>query len=84
MLTGRPVERKDPVDSETLQAFEIFKDSTVLLILRNLTMMLIWFAGFLRYAYDELSSLKCKDVTVESHYLKITLHRSKEVSFERS
>ena len=82
MLTGRPVERKNPIDSETLQAFEIFKDRTVLLILRNLTMMLIWFAGFLRY--DELSSLKCKDVTVESHYLKITLHRSKEVSFERS
>ena len=76
------MERIDPIDSETLQAFEIYKDSTVLLVLRNLTMMLIGFAGFLRYY--ELSSLKCKDVTVESHYLKITLQQSKEISFERS
>ena len=38
-------------------------------------MILIDFAGFLRY--DELSSLKCKDVTVESDYLKITIQRSK-------
>ena len=82
MITGKPVERKDLVDSESLQAFEIYKDSTVLLILRNLTMMLIGFAGFLRY--DELSSLICEDVTVESRYLKITFQRSEEISFERS
>ena len=55
MITGKPVERKDLVDSESLQAFEIYKDSTALLVLRNLTMMLIGFAGFLRY--DEVSSL---------------------------
>ena len=54
MITGKPVERKDLVDSESLQAFEIYKDSTALLVLRNLTMMLIGFAGFLRY--DELLS----------------------------
>ena len=75
-LTGKPVKRKDPVDSETLQTLcETYKDSTDLLVLRNLTMILIGFAGFLRY--DELSSLKCKDVTIESDYLKITIQRSK-------
>lgn len=70
------MKRKDPVDSETLQTLcETYKNSTDLLVLRNLTMILIGFAGFLRY--DELSSLKCKDVTVESDYLKITIQRSK-------
>ena len=46
------------------------KDGTDWLVLGNLSMILIGFAGFLRY--DELSSLKCKDVIVESDYLKIT------------
>ena len=37
-LTGKPVKRKDPVDSETLQTVcETYKDSTDLLVLRNLT-----------------------------------------------
>ena len=37
-LTWKPVKRKDPVDSETLQTLcETYKDSTNLLVLRNLT-----------------------------------------------
>ena len=75
-ITARPVQRKDPVDSRLLQSLcEMYKNSTDLLVLRNLTMILIEFSGFLRY--DELSALKCVDITVETEYLKIFIHRSK-------
>jgi hypothetical protein len=66
-MTGKPVQRKDPVDSRLLQSLcEMYKDNTDLLVLRNLTMILIGFSGFLRY--DELSSLKCVDITVETEF----------------
>ena len=83
MLTGKPVERKDPVDSVALQVFEIDKGSfvTVLLVLRNHTMMLIGFAGFLRY--DELCSLICENVTVESRYLERSLYNDLKRSASR-
>ena len=41
-LTGKPVKRNDPVDSETLQTLcETYKDSADLLVLRNLTMIFL-------------------------------------------
>lgn len=68
-LTGRPVRRKDPVDRQMLQTlYDLHTNTstTDVLMLRNLAMILIGFAGFLRF--DELSSLKCKDVIVEQNY----------------
>ena len=75
-LTGRPVRRKDPIDRQMLQNLcGLYTDSKDVLTLRNLSMVLIGFAGFLRF--DELSSLKCKDVIVEQDYLKIIIEKCK-------
>lgn len=75
-LTGRPVRRKDPIDRQMLQNLcGLYTDSKDVLTLRNLSMILIGFAGFLRF--DELSSLKCKDVIVEQDYLKIIIEKCK-------
>ena len=52
-----------------------FKDSDDLMIIRDLAMIVLSFAGFLRF--DELSSLKCNDVTVHDHVLKLKIVHSK-------
>ncbi|XP_068241428.1 integrase/recombinase xerD homolog [Palaemon carinicauda] len=75
-LTGRPVRRKDPIDSHMLQNLcDLYSDSRDVLVLRNLAMILIGFAGFLRF--DESSSLKCKDFIVEKNYLRISIEKCK-------
>jgi hypothetical protein len=54
---SKKTEKKDPISTETLiEICTMFKDSTDLLIIRDLTMMLLIFSGFLRY--DEISSLR--------------------------
>ena len=45
------------------------------MIIRDLAMIVLSFAGFLRF--DELSSLKCNDVTVHDHVLKLKIVHSK-------
>jgi len=74
---SRPkVSRKDPVTVEILiKLCEQFKDCSDLFVLRDLTMILISFAGFLRY--DELSSLKCCDVIVMPDHLIVKIIKSK-------
>lgn len=52
-----------------------FKDSEDLLVIRDLTMILLSYAGFLRY--DEISSLLCRDVKVFDDYLVIYINKSK-------
>ena len=51
------------------------KDSDDLMIVRDLAMTVLSFTGFLRF--DELSSLKCNDVTVHDHFLKLKIVHSK-------
>ena len=46
-----------------------------LLVIRDLTMILISFAGFLRF--DELSSLKFNDVQVKEQFLVLHINKSK-------
>ena len=45
------------------------------MIIRDLAIIVLSFAGFLRF--DELSSLKCNDVTVHDHVLKLKIVHSK-------
>lgn len=48
-LTSRPVRRKDPVDRQMLQTLcDLHADTTDVLMLRNLAMILIGFAGFFK------------------------------------
>ena len=46
-----------------------------LLVVRDLTMILLSFAGFLRF--DEVSSLLCSDVKIECEYLFLFIRKSK-------
>jgi site-specific recombinase XerC len=46
-----------------------------LLVVRDLTMILLSFAGFLRF--DEVSSLLCSDVKIECEYLFIYFYSQK-------
>jgi hypothetical protein len=71
---SKKTEKKDPISTETLiELCTMFKDSTDLLIIRDLTMMLLIFSGFLRY--DEISSLRsnkkdCKFPSLSMHGLR--------------
>lgn len=68
--------RKEPISSDILiNICDKFKDSLDLLVIRDLTMMLISFAGFLRY--DELRSLRFNDITIYDNYLLLKIHKSK-------
>lgn len=53
----------------------LHKDTSDVLVLRNLVMILFGFAGFLRF--DEISSLKCNNIFVEDEYLKLCIEKSK-------
>jgi integrase len=52
-----------------------YKDSTDLADVRDLCMILISFAGFLRF--DELSSLVCSDIDFKESYININIQKSK-------
>ena len=68
--------RKDPVSSEMLvNLCELYKESTDLLEIRDLTMILLSYAGFLRF--DELSSLLCKDISFHEGYISVHIAKSK-------
>ena len=75
-LNSKPVNKKDPVTSQMIiELCSKFKDSVDLMIIRDLAMIVLSFAGFLRF--DELSSLKCNDITVHDHFLKLKIVHSK-------
>ncbi|XP_063395983.1 integrase/recombinase xerD homolog isoform X2 [Mytilus trossulus] len=68
--------KKDPVSLDMLlKLCSMFSDSQDLLVVRDLTMILLSFAGFLRF--DEISSLLCKNVEVKSDYLILYIEKSK-------
>lgn len=54
---------------------DIYADSTNLLEVRDSCMILLSFSGFLRY--EELSSLRCSDITFLDGYVKIFINKSK-------
>lgn len=73
---SKSVNKKEPITKEVLIELCVkFQDSTDLLIVRNLTMMLFSFAGFLQF--DELSSLCFNDVLIRYDYLVICIKKSK-------
>lgn len=75
-LNGKPVVKKDPVTSDIiLELCKINEFENDLLIVRDLTMILIGYAGFLRF--DELSSITCRDVKIFDDHISIFLPRSK-------
>ncbi|KAK3084685.1 hypothetical protein FSP39_017394 [Pinctada imbricata] len=75
-LPRQPKRRKDPVTSDMLvKLCNLYIDNNDLLIIRDLTMILLCFAGFLRF--DEVSSLLCKHVSIFDDYLSLKIVKSK-------
>lgn len=70
------VSRKDPVTDSMLSELCLkYIHSTELLVIRDLTMILISYAGFLRY--DELSHIRCDEIEIHSDFMRIHLPKSK-------
>ena len=73
---SKPVCKKDVVSTELLiQLCDMFIDSTDVITLRDLSMILLCFAGFLRF--DEVSNLKCCDVQINDTHLVLQIRKSK-------
>jgi len=64
-----------------IELCSLFKDSNNLMIVRDLAIIALSFAGILRF--DELSSLKCNDVTVHDHLLKLKIVHSKTYQYRQ-
>ena len=68
--------KKEPVTVQMLiDLCHKFNGNNDLIVIRDLTMILLSFAGFLRF--DEISSLMFKDVKVEENYLIVKIEKSK-------
>lgn len=73
---SRAINKKEPISKGVLiELCDKYIDDSDLLIVRNLTMILFCFAGFLRF--DEVSSLKFKDVHVYDEYIVLNIQKSK-------
>lgn len=67
--------RKDPVSTNMIKELVIKCNKNDLIELRDLTMIVLGFTGFLRY--DEISSIRAKDVEMHTDYVKIKIPKSK-------
>jgi hypothetical protein len=68
--------KKAPVTTEMLiDLCTKFKDCNDLLVIRDLKMILLCFAGFLRY--DEMSSILCNNVQIYDEYLILFIEKAK-------
>lgn len=72
----KPRVKKDHIDSESLiELCTKYSDSTDLTVIRDLTMITLCFSGFLRY--DEVSSLRCRDIIFKESHFEVNLSKSK-------
>ena len=68
--------KKDAVTSDMLiELCDMFSHNSDLLVLRDLSMILTGFAGFLRF--DELVELRCSDIIFHEEYLSIQICKRK-------
>ena len=78
-ILARPVNRKEPVTPDMLGNIVSKFDSGSVKDLRNCTMFLLAYAGFLRF--DELSNLKLSDIELFDSHMKVFLEKSKTDQF---
>ena len=75
-VSHRPTVKKDPVSSSILiDLCDKYIGSNDILIIRDLCMILLGFAGFLRF--DELSNIRCNDIEFYEGYFKLVIPKSK-------
>ncbi|XP_033757058.1 uncharacterized protein LOC117339517 isoform X1 [Pecten maximus] len=71
-----PVVRKDIVTSEQIVSLcEKYGSSNDILVLRDLSMIVLSFSGFLRF--QEVSNLRCKDLSFHENFMSLFLVKSK-------
>ena len=75
-LRSAPVKKKDLVSTEMLQNLcETYKVSNDLADIRDLTMILLGYAGFLRFS--EINEMKSNDIIVYDEHLVLKIRKSK-------
>lgn len=75
-VAPKKVDKKEPITKDALiQICDMFKHSTDALVVRDLTMMVLSFSGFLRF--DELVSLRFCDVILQESHLILNIQKSK-------
>lgn len=72
---ARVIKKEVVTTKDLVLLCDIYADSSSLLEVRDMCMILLSFAGFLRY--EELSSLRCSDVKFLDGYVKIFINKSK-------
>ncbi|XP_053406417.1 integrase/recombinase xerD homolog [Mercenaria mercenaria] len=72
----KPTSKKEPPSTQTLiDVCAEYSESSDILFVRDLCMILLGFAGFLRY--DELSSLRCNDIVFRDDHFCLKIRKSK-------
>ena len=67
-LNSKPIVKKETISSDLLiELCNIYNTSTDVIDLRDLTMILLCYSGFLRFS--EVSDLRCNDISFKSDYL---------------
>ena len=73
---GGPCRKKDPVTSDIIiELCDSLRESQDLCTVRNLCMITLAYSGFLRF--NELSNIRCKNLSLQDDYLKLNIPKSK-------
>ena len=75
-LTSKPKTRMDVIDTSILISLcEMFSNDLTLINVRDLTMILLCYAGFLRF--NDMSNLRCSDIRFENDHIVVKIRSSK-------
>ena len=71
-LNSSPIKQKDTINTEIfITLSDLFRETNDALHLRDLTMILFVYAGFLRFR--EISQLRCNDVDFKDEYVTLQI-----------
>ena len=75
-VNRKPVCKKDVVSPDIIKdLFTKYSASEDVTVLRDLSMIIVSYSGFLRY--DEMSSIRCQDISFHDDYVNVHLVKSK-------
>lgn len=75
-ISSKPVKKKDIINTEMLRRLcDIYSNTDDILDIRDLTMIVLGFAGFLRFS--EISQLQCNDVEFKTDHIILKIRKSK-------
>ncbi|XP_045156891.1 uncharacterized protein LOC123523240 [Mercenaria mercenaria] len=76
-LNSKPTTKKDVITTEHLiELCNMFSESTDVIVLRDLTMILLSYAVFF-LRFDEVSELRCSDIDIKDRYISLFIKKSK-------